>query len=75
MYVSVSVTSRCYIETARRIELVFAKVFFDLRYTEIRVSLKIRLLLFGITSQTLDYKIFTTARRSSQRFVNLVRQK
>jgi len=75
--VSACVTSRRSVETAERIELVFGTgASFDLSETVFKEIIwappKIRVCPSGTMSQTLDFKNFTTTRRSSQRVVNSV---
>jgi len=67
--VCVSVTRRYCIETAARIELIFAhrfpSTYAALFFRQIRVLPKIRSLPLGTLSQTLDSEYFATAHRSS----------
>jgi len=66
--VCLSVTSRYYMETTGRIELVLARklssIYPALRYKEIWVSPKIRTLSSESLSQTSDLENFATASRS-----------
>jgi len=68
--VSLSVTSRSSIKTAKQIKIVFwRKGYLDLSYTVLKViqaSPKIRVLPSWTLSQTLHFKNFETARRPSQ---------
>ena len=70
MYVCVChVTSRCFIKTEKRVELVFGiQASFHLsRVIKNRVPTKIRVLPFGPLSQTLDLETFVTASPSCSR--------
>jgi len=79
--VCLSVTSRYCIETTSRIELVFGmEASFYLSHTVLCgnsgiFKTRIGLLPSGTLSQTLELKYFTSARRSRQRVVTLVRQR
>ena len=77
--VRLSVTSRCSVETAERIELVFLAGELPstrptLREKEIPFSPKIRALPSGILSHTLELENFATAYRSSKRVINLTQK-
>jgi len=72
-------TSRNCIETTGPISGFGMDVSFDLSYTVIKKKLihvcaEINVVSSGTLSQTLDFTTFATARRSSQRVVNLTRQ-
>jgi len=73
--VSVSVTSRCSIETVEQIELILAWELFSTYPTlcckEIQVPSKIRVHSSGTLLQTLDLENFATTYRSPKRVINL----
>jgi len=77
--VCLSVTSRCSIETVKRIGLFLAwelpSIYPTLSCKEIQISSKIEVLLSGTLLQTLDLEIFATAYRSSKRVINLARER
>ena len=76
LYVCHNFTSRCSVETPGWCELVFGiETSFDLSCTvlrEIWVSPTIRVIPSETLYQILNFEIFATARRSSQRVVNFV---
>ena len=75
--VPVSVTSRCSIETAERLELVLAwelsSTYPTLCYNDIQVPPKT--IISGTLLLTLDLENFATAYRSSKRVINLARER
>ena len=71
MALCLSITSRCSIEKAERIRLVYGVGDPTVCNKEIQVPSKIRVLPFGTLLQTRDLENFATAYQSSKRDINL----